>query len=228
VTEAHDQRLTLHLVTHVPAHEPREDDPHYHLFEQVKARMKRQGLWKCVIADEYCSGNVELHHSHIEFSQAAGIDLDRVNQALGLHLTDDEDFQKWVESPGNLEALCEVHHRTHFGIHVIPGPLWEPLRYRRYNVKPAAEFVPAAQAGEDTDTTVVAKTTRTTTVRKHPTNVGVETDTAVDEKTDVKVKAAHHTVAEHVEEHHTQDKRTAPRQRKAAEKKGFFARMFGN
>src|SRR2546430_14838838 len=105
VTEAHDQRLTLHLVTHVPAHEPREDDPHYHLFEQVKARMKRQGLWKCVIADEYCSGNVELHHSHIEFSQAAGIDLDRVNQALGLHLTDDEDFQKWVESPGNLEAL---------------------------------------------------------------------------------------------------------------------------
>ncbi|OLE22081.1 MAG: hypothetical protein AUG44_25810 [Actinobacteria bacterium 13_1_20CM_3_71_11] len=229
MTEAHDQRLTLHLVTHVPAHEPREDDPHYHLFEQVKARMKRQGLWTCVINDDYCGGNVELHHAHIEYSQTNSTDLEKVNEALGLHLTSDEDFQKWIESPGNLEPLCEVHHRTHFGIHVIPGPLWEPLRFRKYNAKPAAEFVPASEAGEDTDdSTVKTRTTKTTTVRTHATKAGVETDTAVDEKTDTKVKAAHHTVAEHVEEHHSQDKRTAPRPRRSPEKKGFFARMFGN
>ena len=226
MTEAHDQRLTLHLVTHVPAHEPREDDPHYHLFEQVKARMKRQGLWKCVINDDYCGGNVELHHSHIEFSQQGGADLDKVNAQLGLHLDSDEEFQVWIESPGNLEPLCEVHHRTHFGVHVIPGPLWEPLRYRKFNVKPPAEFVPAAEAGEDTDTTVVARTTKTTTVRRHPTRAGVETDTDVEEKSDVKVKAAHHTVAEHVEVHHTTDRKTAPRPRKKAEK-GFFSRLFG-
>jgi hypothetical protein len=226
MTEAHDQRLTLHLLTHVPAHEPREDDPHYHLFNQVKARMKRQGLMRCVIDDDYCGGNVELHHSHIEFSQQGGVDLDKINKQLGLDLDDDEEFQQWIESPGNLEPLCEVHHRTHFGIHVIPGPLWEPLRYRRRNVAPPAEFVPAAEAGEDS--TVVAKTTKTTTVRRHATKAGVETDTDVDEKTDVKVKAAHHTVAEHVEERHTADKRTAPRQRrKPAEKKGFFRKLFG-
>jgi hypothetical protein len=115
---------------------------------------------------------------------------------------------------------------------VIPGPLWEPLRYRSYNAKPPAEFIPADELDDDTE--VVAKTTRTTTVRKHPTKSGeVETDTAVDEKTDVKVRAAHHTVAEHVEKRHTEDKRTTPRPRKAAtekapaKKKGFFARMFG-
>jgi hypothetical protein len=226
VTEAHDQRLTLHLVTHVPEHEPRETDPHYHLFEQVKARMKRQGLWKCVINDDYCGGNVELHHAHIEYSQTNSTDLDKVNQALGLHLASDDEFQKWIESPGNLEPLCEVHHRTHFGVHVIPGPLWEPLRYRKYNARPAAEFVTAAEA-ESGETVVKSRTTKTTTVRQHPTKAGVETDTAVDEKTDVTVKAAHHTVSEHVEEHHTQDRQTTPRPRKVPAKKGFLARMFG-
>jgi hypothetical protein len=235
VTEAHDQRLTLHLVTHVPAHEPREDDPHYHLFEQVKARMKRQGLWKCVINDDYCGGNVELHHAHIEYSQTNSTDLDKVNQALGLHIDSDEEFQKWIESPGNLEPLCETHHRTHFGVHVIPGPLWEPLRYRKWNAKPAAEFVTADEA-EKGVTVVKTKTTKTTTVRQHPTREGVETDTSVDEKTDVKLKAGHHTVAERAETHHTVEKSTAPKPRKAPaakaaapkEKKGFFARMFGN
>ena len=143
MTAAHDQSMTLHILTHVPEHEPREDDPHYHLFEQAKARMKRQGLWKCVIGDDYCAGNVELHHSHIEFSQQGGVDLFKVNQQLGLHLASDEDFQQWIESPGNLEPLCAVHHRTHYGIHVIPGPLWEPLRFRKAGVQPSAEFIPA-------------------------------------------------------------------------------------
>jgi len=229
MTEAHDQRLTLHLITHVPEHEPREDDPHYHLFEQVKARMKRQGLWKCVINDDYCGGNVELHHSHIEFSQTAGIDLTKLNAQLGLDLDDDEEFQQWIESPGNLEPLCAVHHRTHFGVHVIPGPLWEPLRYRAATAKPAAEFVTAAEA--EAGTTVV-KTTKTTTVKRRATRAGVETDTKADEKTAVKVVSGHHTVAEEHEEHHLEEKHTTPRPRKAAdadkakEHKGFLGRLF--
>jgi hypothetical protein len=225
MTEAHDQSLTLHLITHVPEHEPREDDPHYHLFEQVKARMKRQGLWKCVINDDYCQGNVELHHSHIEFSQTGGVDLDKVNQQLGLGLDDDNEFQTWIESPGNLEPLCAVHHRTHFGVHVIPGPLWEPLRYRKASAKPSAEFVPADEVGKDT--TTVAKTVKTTTVRRRPTKAGVETDTKEDEKTAVKVVAGHHTVDQHTEEHHVEEKHTAPRQRRKPEEKGFFGRLFG-
>lgn len=142
MTAAHDQALTLHLMTHVPEHEPRTTDPHYHLFVQAKARLRRQGLLKCVIGDDYCQGPIELHHSHIEFSQTGGVDLGKVNRQLGLHLDSDEAFQEWVESPGNLEPLCAVHHRTHYGIHVIPGPLWEPLRYRRAGVLPAAEFIP--------------------------------------------------------------------------------------
>src|SRR5215475_2053353 len=204
VTEAHDQRMTVHILTHVPEHQPREDDPHYHLFNQAKARMKRQGLWKCAINDDYCGGNIELHHSHIEFSQVGSSDLKRVNEAFGLHLEKDEDFQKWIESPGNLEPLCEVHHRTHYGVHVIPGPLWEPLRYRKANAKPSAEFVTEAEfeSGKSGDDKPPAR--KATAAKAAPAK---------------KAPAAHAPERKAETEHHA-----VPHQR---EKKGFFGRMFG-
>lgn len=143
MTAAHDQRLTLHLVTHVPEHAPRAEDPHYHLFEQAKARIKRQGLWKCAIEDDLCGGGLDLHHSHIEFSQANAADPAKVEKLLGLHFADDEAFQSWIESPGNLEVLCKNHHVSHFGIHVIPYALWEALRFHKAGTSAAAEFVAA-------------------------------------------------------------------------------------
>ena len=149
VTAAHDQMMTVHIETHVPDHAPRVDDPHYHLFEQAKARLKRQGLWKCIIADELCGGEPELHHTFIEFSQINEVDPKKIQESLGLHFDTDEDFQKWAESPGNLEVLCANHHRTHYGIHVIPGPLWEALRFRMAGTEAAAEFVTAGEAKQE-------------------------------------------------------------------------------
>ena len=151
VTAAHDQMMTIHVETHVPDHSPREDDPHYHLFEQAKARLKRQGLWKCIIADELCGGEPELHHTYIEFSQINEVDPKKVEESLGLHFDNDEEFQVWAESPGNLEVLCANHHRTHYGIHVIPGPLWEALRFRMVGTAAAAEFVTADEAKDKAD-----------------------------------------------------------------------------
>ena len=145
-TLEHDQMLTVHVLTHVPEHSPREDDPHYHLFEQAKARLKRQGMWKCIIDDDLCEGDPELHHTHVEFSQINQVDEKKIMQALGLHFDTDEDFQKWAESPGNLEVLCANHHRAHYGIHVIPGPLWEALRFHKTGTGPAAEFLSADEA----------------------------------------------------------------------------------
>lgn len=149
-TLEHDQMMTVHILTHVPEHAPREDDPHYHLFEQAKARLKRQGMWKCIINDDLCEGEPELHHTHVEFSQINQVDEKKIMEALGLHFANDEEFQQWAESPGNLEVLCANHHRAHYGIHVIPGPLWEALRFHKTGTGPAAEFVPASQAeGKD-------------------------------------------------------------------------------
>ena len=141
MTDAHSQKLTLNLITNVPEHEPRENDPHYKYFNAAKTRIKKQGLWKCAINDDLCQGQFELHHTHIEFSQINSTDPKKLEEAFGLHFTNNEDFQKWIESPGNLEVLCAAHHRTHFGIHVIPAPLWESLRYRRVGTLPAVEHV---------------------------------------------------------------------------------------
>jgi hypothetical protein len=141
MTKEHSQKMNIHLITNIPEHAPREEDPHYHMFNEVKGRIKRAGLWKCIIDDDLCAGTPELHHSHIEYSQIENTDPNKVAQAFGLHFEDDEDFQEWIESPGNLEVLCTAHHRTHFGIHVIPAPLWNSLRYRKVGSKPAAEVL---------------------------------------------------------------------------------------
>jgi len=145
VTDAHDQRLTLHIIEHVQAHEPREDDPHYHLFNEAKARLKKLGLMTCALDDDYCDRTrpAELHHEHVPFAQQNASDYHKVNAALGQHIASDEEFAEWIEKPGNLEVLCVNHHRTHFGVHVLPAALWEPLRYLRSGVQPGAEFVPA-------------------------------------------------------------------------------------
>ena len=143
MTAAHDQMLTLHIQQHVEDHAPRTDDPYYHLFEQAKARLKTAGLWKCVIGDVLCSPDAELHHSVIEFSEANATDSEKVGRALGLHFDTDEAFQEWIESPGNLEVLCSNHHRTRYGIHVLPEPLWLAVRYHKTGVRAPAEFVPA-------------------------------------------------------------------------------------
>jgi len=145
MTDAHSQKLTLHLATNVPEHSPRESDPHYHLFNQAKERIKRQGLWKCIVADDLCSGEPELHHSTIEFSQIESTDPAKIEQAFGLHFASDDDFQAWIESPGNLEVLCVAHHRTRFGIHDIPAPLWDALRFRKAGSLPAAEHISGDQ-----------------------------------------------------------------------------------
>lgn len=141
MTDAHKEQLNLHLAVSTPEHEPRESDPHYHLFNQAKARIKKQGLWKCIINDDLCSGGPELHHSHIEFSQVNNMDQHKIEQAFGVHFENDEEFQAWIESPGNLEVLCEAHHRTTFGIHAIPDPLWQAIRFRKNGTEAAAEHM---------------------------------------------------------------------------------------
>ena len=143
IVKAHDQLLTLHISQHVEDHAPREDDPHYALFEQAKRRLKKLGLWKCVIDDELCGGRPELHHSYIEFSEISSTDPNKVAKFLGLHFEDDEAFQTWAESPGNLEVLCTNHHRSRYGIHVLPEPLWLAVRFHKTGMEAPAHFIPA-------------------------------------------------------------------------------------
>jgi hypothetical protein len=69
------------------------------------------------------------------------MDQHKIEQAFGVHFKNDEEFQAWIESPGNLEVLCEAHHRTTFGIHAIPDPLWQAIRFRKNGTEAAAEHL---------------------------------------------------------------------------------------
>lgn len=139
IVPAHQQRFTIHFIESVPEHQPRESDPHYHLFMESKRRIKAAGLWHCVISGCTYPGPLELHHKLIEYSLQGGVDLAKFNALYGLHLSDDEQFKEYIESPDGLEVLCCVHHRTHMGIHALPGPLWDAIRVWRADLPPPAE-----------------------------------------------------------------------------------------
>lgn len=105
MTDAHKQKITLRFIECWPSHEPRKKDPNYHYFREAKARLKRQGLLKCVVDAPFHHGPIELHHSKVEFAHINDVDVDKFNELYGLHLTDKE-FQIYIESEGNLEPLC--------------------------------------------------------------------------------------------------------------------------
>jgi len=135
ITDAHDQKLTIRLVEHIPPHGPRGA-----AFEAAKRRMKELGVYRCVIQNCDTGAPLEAHHSYVEHAWQGGVTVQKLNREFGLHLTDDE-FAAWVQSPGNLEILCSVHHRTQLGIHALPEPLWNLVRVWRDNLPPPAEHV---------------------------------------------------------------------------------------
>ena len=132
---AHTQTGTIHLLRHYPEHEPRAGDPNYPAFEHVRARLKAQGLLRCAVGNEDCSGGIQLHHSHVEYAYLNAIDVIALDYALGLDLTDDG-LAAWIESPGNLEALCQAHHVGILGVHCIPTADWDVVRAHKAGVLP--------------------------------------------------------------------------------------------
>lgn len=113
MTAAHDQAESHKYTVHFPEHEPRESDPHYHLFNAYKARHKAKAT--CFVGDrigyEFCTEGLELHHAHLEFSvqnealwQAVAKDFPEVH--------DEESLATWVETEANFRWLCPKHHRS--------------------------------------------------------------------------------------------------------------------
>jgi hypothetical protein len=129
---AHEQDETIHLRRQYPTHEIRADDPYKELFEQTRARLKRQGLYRCIINNGDCKGEPTIHHDEVEFAYANSVDIPELDKLLGLTLNDD-DFQKFVDEPGNLEVLCVNHHlpQGDVPIHLIPAADWTIIRVHK-------------------------------------------------------------------------------------------------
>lgn len=105
--------------------------------------MKALGLDKCAIQGCDTGAQIEFHHSKVEHAWQGGVDVAKFNEVYGLHLSDEE-FTAYVQSEGNLEALCAVHHRTQLGVHALPEPLWQLVRVWRDDLPPPAEHVTGA------------------------------------------------------------------------------------
>ena len=135
IVPAHRQLVTVHLFTTIPEHGPRGD-----AFEAAKERMKQFGLVHCVVPGCDTGAPIEYHHTWVENAMQNGIDVTKLDGIAGLTLTDEE-FAAWVQSPGNLEPLCSVHHRTQLGIHHIPEPDWNALRAWKNGLPLPVEYV---------------------------------------------------------------------------------------
>lgn len=127
MVDAHQANVAIKFIERYPAHEPRQKDAHYKYFNAAKRRMKKAGLLKCNVMASAHYGLIELHHDKVEFAHINDIDENKFNELYGLHL-DDEQFQVYVESEGNLEPLCTEHHRGVMGVHSLPEPEWQTLR----------------------------------------------------------------------------------------------------
>lgn len=133
MTDAHEQAETHRYLMHYPAHPPRNEDPHYKDFEEY--RRKTKATAKCALGahrDDFseCGGELELHHSHIEFSLQNGVDLAWLERDYP-GVSDPDSVGAWVESADNLEWLCEVHHRGPGGVHTAAASDFEAERYVR-------------------------------------------------------------------------------------------------
>ena len=124
---AHQENRTVRFIERWPTHEPRMNDPNYKYFHEARERMEKLGLLKCVVDSDYHFGEIQLHHSKLEFAHINDADINKFNELYGLHLNDAQ-FQVFIESEGNLEALCELHHIGQEGIHGLPEPEWRALR----------------------------------------------------------------------------------------------------
>ena len=137
MTDAHDQTVAHKYTIHYPPHPARKDDPHYVDFEAFRKRTKATA--KCSIGEHRndfseCSGGLELHHAHVEFSLQNGVDLQWLETDYP-GISDPANVGAWVESGDNLTWLCEHHHRGSGGVHVASASDYEAEKYVRGLIK---------------------------------------------------------------------------------------------
>jgi hypothetical protein len=137
-TPAHVQKMTHNYAVRFPAHEARENDPHYIDFDHIhRAWKKDPEKWQCAIGKHRGDFSecdlqhpLELHHAHIEFALQNNVDLEWLEKDYP-GVSDPEKLGAWVESAENLIVLCQFHHRGHGGAHVASSSDYEGLKYIR-------------------------------------------------------------------------------------------------
>lgn len=134
IVQAHIQKRSMVEVTYFPTHEERKESAE---FREDKAELKAEGKYACFIGNGRCSGQIELHHAIIEFSEANAIDWERVKADYpNVDHADDID---------QMMPLCEKHHRGRgTGIHATTYQAWLAQKYMTPEALDAFEAAVAA------------------------------------------------------------------------------------
>lgn len=143
---AHVQAEGHHYIVHFPPHPARTGDPHYVDFDHYHRKHRKTA--RCYIGERIGYGDckdahlnpcpppadggeqpgLELHHSHVEFSLQAGIDLKALEKDFK-GISDQTNVGAWVESDVNFRWLCAWHHRGAAGAHTASHSDWEASQY---------------------------------------------------------------------------------------------------
>jgi hypothetical protein len=118
IVEEHNEIRHLVELNHYEAHEERKESSE---FRRVKKEIVSKNP-KCFIDNGYCEGDIEIHHSIIEFSAHKGVDWDRVKA----------DFPNFdhIDDKDQMMPLCRKHHRDKYtGIHQVTYPIWILQKY---------------------------------------------------------------------------------------------------
>jgi hypothetical protein len=118
IVKEHNEVRHLVELCHYEAHDERKESSE---FRRVKKEIKSENP-KCFIDNGYCDGEIEIHHSIIEFSAQNGVDWEKVER----------DFPNvdHIDDKQQMLCLCRKHHRDkYFGIHELSYPVFLLQRY---------------------------------------------------------------------------------------------------
>jgi hypothetical protein len=91
-------------------------------FRHDKEILKKSGHYDCFIGNGYCEGQIELHHSVIEFSEDKAIDWKKV-QGDYPNIDHVDDIDQMI-------PLCKKHHTGKYtGIHNTTYQAWLAQKY---------------------------------------------------------------------------------------------------
>ncbi len=126
VWQVHETTEAVSNVEMSPPHAPREDTPlyrkaHHFLIVEKDSPCEVCGVRNSTLGDAaqnpFHAQALESHHYPIERSLAAACDPKKVHQDYP-SVYDQDTLMQFVDSPGNLKILCDVHHRSlEHGIH---------------------------------------------------------------------------------------------------------------
>jgi hypothetical protein len=138
LTKEHTQFRTLKEVAYYPAHPDRTESDE---FREIKREFKKEHA-KCWINNGYCDGPIEVHHDVIEYSEAMGVDWEKVKKDYpNIDHVDDKD---------QMLTICKRHHTGKYtGKHNISEPIWKMQKYMDDESIAKFEAAVAAQIKKD-------------------------------------------------------------------------------